>query len=121
MDDRLNVGCTRAVPGREHRNDSPRFAWDPTFAWFLLLFFLFNVGLGVFPPLLPQIMEDLQLSFAGAGLYRLVTDLGFVVAPGAVGWLIGACGFAMGSAVIAVALVAAIALSLCYLRSPHPA
>ena len=67
---------------REHQNDSPRFEWDPTFAWFLLLFFLFNVGLGVFPPLLPQIMEDLRLSFAGTGLlgtafglFRFLVDL----------------------------------------------
>jgi hypothetical protein len=36
-----------------------------------------------------------------------------------VGWLIGASGFAMGSAVIAAVLVAAIALSICYLRNPR--
>ena len=67
---------------REGQNDSPRFEWDPTFASFLLLFFLFNVGLGVFPPLLPQIMEDLRLSFAGTGLlgtafglFRFLADL----------------------------------------------
>ncbi len=53
-----------------------------TFGWFLLLFFLFNVGLGVFPPLLPKIMDDLDLGFAGAGLLgtafglsRFVVDL----------------------------------------------
>ena len=64
------------------QDDSPRFEWDPTFAWFLVLFFLFNVGLGVFPPLLPQIMGDLQLSFAGTGLlgtafglFRFLVDL----------------------------------------------
>jgi MFS family permease len=55
----------------------------------------------------------------GAGLYRLVTDFGFIVAPAMVGWLIGASGFAMGSAVIAAVLVAAIALSICYLRNPR--
>ena len=67
---------------REHQNDSPRFEWDSTFVWFLLLFFLFNVGLGVFPPLLPQIMEDLRLSFASVGLlgtafglFRFLVDL----------------------------------------------
>ena len=67
---------------REHQNDSPRFEWDPTFAWFLVLFFLFNVGLGVFPPLLPQIMDDLRLSFASTGLlgtafglFRFLVDL----------------------------------------------
>lgn len=67
---------------REPQNNSLRFAWDPTFAWFLLLFFLFNVGLGVFPPLLPQIMGDLQLTFASTGLlgtafglFRFLVDL----------------------------------------------
>ncbi len=35
---------------------------------FLAVFFLFNVALGVFPPILPQLMTDLQLSFASAGL-----------------------------------------------------
>jgi predicted MFS family arabinose efflux permease len=56
----------------------------------------------------------------GAGLYRLVTDLGFIVAPGAVGWLIGRSGFASGAAVIAAVLGAAIGLSLWYLRAPRP-
>ncbi len=76
------TSCARAVPVREHRNDSPRFEWDPTFAWFLVLFFLFNVGLGVFPPLLPKVMEELRLSFASAGmlgtafgLFRFLVDL----------------------------------------------
>ena len=67
---------------REHTNDPPEQMWDATFGWFLLLFFLFNLGLGVFPPLLPQIMDDLRLSFAGAGLlgtafglFRFLVDL----------------------------------------------
>ena len=67
---------------REPQDESTRFVWDPTFVWFLLLFFLFNVGLGVFPPLLPQIMADLQLSFASIGLlgtafglFRFLVDL----------------------------------------------
>ncbi|HEX7551778.1 MAG TPA: MFS transporter [Candidatus Methylomirabilis sp.] len=53
-----------------------------TFGWFLILFFLLNVALGVFPPLLPQIMDDLHLSFAAAGmlgtafgLFRFLVDL----------------------------------------------
>ncbi len=53
-----------------------------TFAWFWLLFFLLNFGQGVFPPLLPQVMDGLGLSFAGAGLLgtafglaRFVTDV----------------------------------------------
>jgi len=53
-------------PQRDATKPSP--LWDPTFGWFLLVFFLLNVGQGVFPPLLPQIMEDLGLSFATAGL-----------------------------------------------------
>lgn len=40
---------------------------DPTFGWFLAFFFLLNIGLGAFPPLLPQIMGDLGLSFSSAG------------------------------------------------------
>lgn len=53
-----------------------------TFGWFLLSYFLLNVGQGVFPPLFPQIMDDLGLSFVGAGvlgaalgLARFVVDL----------------------------------------------
>ena len=42
---------------------------------FLSVFFLFNVALGVFPPILPQLMTDLELSFATAGL--LGTAFGF--------------------------------------------
>lgn len=56
--------------------------WDSNLAWFLLLCFLLNVGMGVFPPLLPQVMDSLGLSFAQAGLLgtafgvtRFVMDL----------------------------------------------
>jgi hypothetical protein len=56
----------------------------------------------------------------GAGLYRLVTDFGFIVAPAAVGWLIGACGFAMAAAAIGLVLLVAIVLSIRYLRNPRP-
>jgi MFS family permease len=55
----------------------------------------------------------------GAGLYRLVTDLGFIVAPVAVGWLAGRSGFPMAAAMIAIVLSAAIVLSLRYLRGPR--
>jgi MFS family permease len=72
------------------------------------------------PALLAEQLAD-GFRGRGAGLYRLVTDLGFIVAPAAVGWLIGQFGFSMGAAVIAMVLVAAIAMSLCYLRSPHSA
>ncbi len=49
--------------------------WDATFGWYLLLSFLWNVGLGVFTPLLPQIMTDLRLSFAGAGMLGTIYGL----------------------------------------------
>jgi len=42
--------------------------WEGGLAWFLFLYFLLNIGLGVFPPLLPQIMESLGFGFAAAGL-----------------------------------------------------
>lgn len=42
--------------------------WDATLGWLLLLFFLWNIGMGVFSPLLPAVMEGLHLSFASAGL-----------------------------------------------------
>jgi MFS family permease len=66
--------------------------------------------------------ERLAGGFRGrsAGLYRLVTDFGFIVAPAAVGWLIGQVGFKTGAGLIAAVLVAAIAASLYYLRSPRP-
>jgi MFS family permease len=61
---------------------TPTPLWDRTFGCFLLVFFLFNVALGVFPPILPQLMTDLDLSFATAGLlgtafglFRFVVDL----------------------------------------------
>ncbi len=39
------------------------------FVWFLVAYFLFNFGQGVFPPLLPAVMRDLGVGFAGAGLF----------------------------------------------------
>jgi MFS family permease len=66
--------------------------------------------------------ERLAGGFRGrsAGLYRLVTDFGFIVAPAAVGWLVGQYGFATGAGVIAAVLVAAITATCCCLRSPRP-
>jgi len=86
--------------------------------------FVFLVGgMSVWMAAPTLLAEQLAGGFGGrgAGLYRLVTDLGFILAPGAVGLLIGQFGFSMGAAVIAIVLVAAIALSLCYLRKPRPA
>ena len=56
--------------------------WDAAFAWFTVTYGLLNFGQGVFPPLLPQIMDGLGLQFATVGLLgsafglaRFVTDL----------------------------------------------
>jgi MFS family permease len=61
---------------------SGRAERDATFGWFWAVYFLLNFGQGVFPPLLPQVMDGLHLSFAAAGLLgtafglaRLVTDV----------------------------------------------
>lgn len=55
---------------------------DGAFAWFTVAYGLLNFGQGVFPPLLPQIMDGLGLEFATVGLLgsafglaRFVTDL----------------------------------------------
>jgi MFS family permease len=67
------------------------------------------------PPVL--LTERLPGGFRGpaAGLYRLVSDLAYVVAPGAVGWLIGrhgfrAAGLALAGLVVVAATVAVAAL-----------
>jgi MFS family permease len=62
--------------------------------------------------------ERLAGGFRGkaAGLYRLVTDLGVIVAPGVVGWLIGRFGFVVGAGPIAAVLIASILMALCFLR-----
>ena len=56
--------------------------WDAAFAWFTGVYLLLNFGQGVFPPLLPQIMDGLGLRFATVGLMgsafglaRFITDL----------------------------------------------
>lgn len=56
--------------------------WDGVFAWFVVVYLLLNFGQGVFPPLLPQVMDGLRLEFATVGLMgsafglaRFVTDL----------------------------------------------
>ena len=51
--------------------------------------------------------EHLHGRFGGraVGTYRFVTDLGMVLAPITVGWLIGRAGFGAGAAAIAVVLI----------------
>ena len=88
--------------------------WDATLGWFLLQFFLWNIGMGVFSPLLPQVMQGLQLSFATAGLLvtafavtRFLVDLPAGILADRVGvqrLLHGAAGFLLaGAALSAVA------------------
>jgi len=72
---------TRAVaepdPGRIVEGAEPR--GDPL-GWFLVLYFLLNFGQGVFPPVLPQVMDSLGLSFSSAGLLGMAFGLArFVV------------------------------------------
>ncbi len=45
-----------------------RVQGDVTFGWLLLVYFFLNFGQGVLPPLLPQVMDGLSLSFASVGL-----------------------------------------------------
>ncbi|MFB3818106.1 MAG: MFS transporter [Candidatus Methylomirabilales bacterium] len=63
------------------------------FAAFLLVFFLLNVGMGVFPPLLPQVMESLDLSFAAAGLLGTAFGLTRFIADLPIGLLVERLGF----------------------------
>jgi MFS family permease len=73
------LGLARAVPVAA----APAArAWDGAFVWFTVAYGLLNFGQGVFPPLLPQIMDGLGLQFATVGLLgsafglaRFVTDL----------------------------------------------
>lgn len=85
--------------------------WDTTFGWFLTLFFLWNVGMGVFAPLLPKVMEDLHLSFAAAGLLgtafavtRFLVDIpaGILADRLGISWLLhGAAALLLGGSVAA--------------------
>jgi len=69
------------------------------------------------PPVL--LAERLPGGFRGpaAGLYRFVSDLGYVAAPAAVGWLIGRGGFALAASTMAGLFAAAAAASLVVLRT----
>jgi MFS family permease len=70
----------------------PQPLWDPTFRWFLFVYFLLNVGQGVFTPLLPQIMEHLGLSFATAGLLGTAYGLARSAVDLPAGMLMGRLG-----------------------------
>jgi MFS transporter, DHA1 family, multidrug resistance protein len=100
----------RASPKTE--SSEPRTPlWDRTLGWFLLLFFLWNVGMGVFSPLLPKVMEDLHLSFAAAGLLgtafavtRFLVDIpaGILADRLGISWLLhGAAALLLGGSILA--------------------
>ena len=95
---------------------APGVARDRTFAWFGLAYFLLNFGQGVFPPLLPAVMDGLGLGFATAGLLgsafglaRLVTDVpaGLVVERrGAAGVLHAGIGCLLAGTLLSAAATA---------------
>jgi MFS family permease len=86
-------------------------------------FVILTAGMSVWMMVPALMAEHLAGGFGGraAGLYRLVTDFGFIVAPAAVGWLVDRFGFAAGAAAIAAVLIVSILLSICFLRNPRQA
>ena len=99
-------------PQSQTPKPEPRL-WDATFGWFLALFFLWNVGMGAFSPLLPKVMDGLQLSFAAAGLLgsafaitRFLVDIpaGILADRLGMSWLLhGAAALLLGGSVLAAA------------------
>ena len=71
------------------------------------------------PPVL--LAERLPGGFRGpaAGLYRFVSDLAYVLAPGAVGWLIGRGGFDLAASAMAGLFALAAVVSLFALTAPR--
>ena len=71
------------------------------------------------PPVL--LAERLPGGFRGpaAGLYRCVSDLAYVLAPGAVGWLIGRGGFGLAASAMGGLFALAALVSLFVLNSPR--
>ncbi len=82
---------------------------------------LMAVGMTVWmiPPAL--LAERLPGGLRGkaVGVYRLISDVGFMVAPAAIGWLIGRAGFGMAAAVVAAVLAASVCVSVTLLRGPQ--
>jgi MFS family permease len=81
-------------------------------------FIMLTAGMSVWMMVPALMAEQLAGGFDGkaAGVYRLVTDFGFIVAPATVGWLVDRFGFAAGSAAIAAVLGVSILMSLRFLR-----
>jgi YNFM family putative membrane transporter len=82
---------------------------------------LLIAGMTVWMTLPVLLAEQLPGGFRGpaAGFYRFISDLAYILAPGAVGWLIDRRGFGMAAAVMAIVLAVAIAVSLAILREPR--
>ncbi len=87
---------------------------------FGVAYVLLNVGMSVWMLVPALLAEQARGAFGGraAAKYRLVTDLGFIVAPATVGWMIGGWGFTAAALPIVGVLVISILLSLRFLRSP---
>jgi MFS family permease len=80
-------------------------------------FVLLTSGMSVWMVVPAILTERLKGDFRGrsAGLYRLVTDLGFILAPAVVGWLIGRSGFETAAGAIGVVVTLSILASLRFL------
>jgi predicted MFS family arabinose efflux permease len=72
------------------------------------------------PPVL--LTERLPGGFRGpaAGLYRFVADFGYILAPGAVGWLIGRRGLGATATIMAALFAVTAAVSLVLGRPARP-
>lgn len=81
-------------------------------------FVILTAGMSVWMMVPALMAEHLTGGFSGraAGLYRLVTDFGFIAAPAIVGWLVDGFGFGAAAAAIATVLIASILLTLCFLH-----
>ena len=80
---------------------------------------ILGISAWMVPPVL--LAERLPGGFRGpaAGLYRFVSDLAYVLAPGAVGWLIGRGGFDLAASAMAGLFAVAALVSLLVLTSPR--
>ncbi len=86
-------------------------------AWFVLAYFFFNFGQGVFPPLLPSIMREFGIGFAAAGTFATAFGLArFAVSlPGGMlveRWGAGAALHVSGACLLAGTALSAAATSL---------
>jgi MFS family permease len=80
-------------------------------------FIVLTSGMSVWMTAPALLREQLGGRFRGrsAAFYRSVTDLGFIVSPAMVGWLIGRSGFPAAGATIAATVAVSLLLSLRFL------